>query len=585
MSDEQGAGVYRQWLQDDRVEPELRAELQRLEAEGMVDELRDRFAGDLEFGTGGLRARMGAGTNRMNVHTVRKASAGVARWICAGFADGQRRLVIGYDGRRQSAQFAEETARVAAFYGVTSYLFPAARPTPLLSFAVRHLGCSAGIMVTASHNPPEYNGYKVYGADGCQVLPDGAAVIVREMESVGDVLAVPILSKADAAQSGLLHTVGPDVEAAYRVALTVLHRDLGAGVKDQLRIVYTPLHGTGGALVPSALAAAGFANVHVVKQQANLDSEFTHVASPNPEEAKAYDLALALAHELAQTPGEAPDVLLATDPDADRVGVMARDASGQYVPLSGNDIGGLVLADYLPYLQATGTLGADATVVTTHVTSDFGEAVARSYGADTVRTLTGFKYIGEQIARYEASGSRSFVFGYEESVGYLAKPFVRDKDSVQAVLLIAQMAAAVKARGSTLPDALLDLFSKHGYYRDRLLSFTFEGQTGHVRMQKLMAALREDPLTVSGQEPLSVEDTLEGVRRYPDKTSEPLDLPQADVLKHVFVGGAWIAVRPSGTEPKLKAYLGVCEAGDRAATERLDAMEAALRTRLASYLQ
>lgn len=574
---------YKQWLADERVEPVLRAELQTLVAAGKRSELEERFASDLEFGTGGLRAKIGAGTNRMNVHTVRKASAGVALWLRALEPDARRRIVIGYDGRRQSPEFAMETALVAAAYGVTAYVFAAARPTPLLSYAVRYLQCGSGVMITASHNPKEYNGYKVYGATGAQVLPDAANRIVLEMEAAGDVLDVPHLSEEEARARGLLHIVSDDVEAAYLHELTVLHRTLPAGAKDKLQIVYTPLHGTGGAIVPQALQAAGYAHVHEVQEQSGLDSEFTNVISPNPEDGKAYDLALVLAERLAKD-GLGPDILLATDPDADRMGVMARDAKGEYVALSGNDVGGLILSNYLPYLQAQGALSEQSRLITTHVTSDFGEAIAHSYGVQTERTLTGFKYIAAKIGEYEQAEERAFVFGYEESVGYLAQPFVRDKDSVQAALLIAHMAAAAVARGSTVVDDLTALFMRYGFFRDRGLGFTFEGHTGHTRMRDLMNDLRTTPLTVAGLSLQATEDTWQQVRKYADGSETPLDLPQADVLKFLYEDGVWMAVRPSGTEPKLKAYLGVRAANDETAQALLDQLEQALHIRLQPYL-
>lgn len=571
---------YQQWIDDERVDPDLRAELRALVQAGNEAELSERFAAHLAFGTGGMRAKLGAGTNRMNVHTVRKASAGLARFVCAVAPAGARRIVIAYDGRRKSAQFAMDCARVAAAHGVEAFVFAEARPTPLLSFAVRQLHCTAGVMVTASHNPADYNGYKVYGADGAQVLADAAQAIVTEMEAAGDLLAIPLAEERDAREKGLIHTVAPAVEDAYMDALTALHRTLPSGAKEALTIVYTPLHGTGAALVPLALKRAGFFDVHIVAKQAALDSEFTFVKSPNPEEPAAYDLALQTARELASLPaGKAPDILLATDPDADRVGVMVRSADGSYQALSGNEVGALVLSDYLPYLQSQGQLPADATLVTTHVTSDFGAAVASAYGVMTERTLTGFKFIGEKIAQYEQTGKHSFVFGYEESVGYLARPFVRDKDSVQAVLLIAHMAAAVKARGSDLAAHLQALFERFGFYCDRQLNFTFEGQSGLRQMRALLSELRQAPLAVQGLTLEAVEDAWEGVTRFADGRETKLDLPQSDVLKFLYAGGAWVAVRPSGTEPKLKAYLGVCEPTREAAHDRLQQLHQAFALR------
>ncbi len=545
------SNTYEKWLQDERLDEQLRKELTELVAQDALDELRERFARDLEFGTGGLRAKMGVGTNRLNRYTVRKATYGVVRWIQSQFAGKEQSIVIGYDGRHHSAEFAHEVASVAAAHGVLAYVYADARPTPMLSFAVRHLGCAAGVMITASHNPPEYNGYKVYGADGGQVLPDAAVQIVRFTQEVVDLFAVPVMDFPSAVHEGFVRTVETSVEEAYFAALHPLHRNIAQESKDHTTIVYTPLHGTGGSAVPRALREAGFENIVLVDKQSYLDGNFTNVKNPNPEEYVAYDLALETAKEVAA------DVIMATDPDADRVGVMAKDNAGNYVFFSGNEIGALLLSDYLPELAVQGKLTKDAVMVTTNVTSDFGEVIAKSYGVQTERTLTGFKYIGDRIEAYEQQGNQRFVFGYEESVGYLALPFVRDKDSVQAAILIANLIAALRAKGTNLVEAREALYTKFGYFQDKLLSYTFIGLTGLQKMNDFMQSLRMEPLFVALSKTLVVEDYLSGEKTYADGTQDKLTLPSSDVLQFRFADNSWVAVRPSGTEPKLKVYVGV----------------------------
>lgn len=568
---------YEQWLYDDRLDKQLRQELVDLLAKDAKDELTERFAGDLEFGTGGLRAKMGVGTNRLNMYTVRKATYGVVRWIQRQFEEKEQKIVVGYDGRNHSAEFAHEVASVAAAHGVLAYVYPAARPTPMLSFAVRQLGCSAGVMITASHNPAEYNGYKVYGADGGQVLPDAAEQIVRYTKEVDDLFAVPVMAFVNALHEGWVQMVDTSVEEAYFAALRPLYRDLSQESKD-ITIVYTPLHGTGGAAVPKALHEAGFTNVVLVDQQAYLDGDFTHVKNPNPEEYVAYDLALETAQQVSA------DVIMATDPDADRVGVMARDKMGNYIFFSGNEIGALLLSDYLPELVLQGKIAEGSVMVTTNVTSDFGETIAKSFGVQTERTLTGFKYIGDRIKTYEQEGDQRFVFGYEESVGYLALPFVRDKDSVQAAILIANLVAGLHAKGTNLVEAREVLYTKFGYFRDKLLSYTFSGLTGLQKMNDFMQSLRKGPLTVEGSKTLVIEDYLAGEKTNADGTKSKLDFPSSDVLQFRFEGNSWIAVRPSGTEPKLKVYVGVKGQNGEHAEKLLHTYVAAIEERIRPLL-
>lgn len=563
------------WLTDERVDHELREELEMLGEE----ERRARFAGELSFGTGGMRALMGAGENRMNIHTVRRASFGLAQYVREHAAKENWRIAIGYDGRYNSARFAEEVACVAAAEGVTAILYEAPRPTPMLSYAVRAHACAAGVMITASHNPPAYNGYKVYDATGCQVLSEAAAEIEAAIRAVGELLAVPVLTRAAALEAGRLILLGEEMDERYLREVHALAKGRRPHPEHDPVIVYTPLHGVGGSMVPSALLQAGFAAVHVVEQEAVLDPAFTHVDSPNPEDRSAYRGALKRAQEVGA------DLIMATDPDTDRVGVMARASDGSYDFFSGNEIGGMLLDSYLSHVEKQGALPAHGVVVCTHVTSDFGEAIARAYSCRTVRTLTGFKYIGAWINEHERGGAQeeTFVFGYEESVGYLALPFVRDKDAVQASVLIAQMMADAKRVGETLPERRARLFARYGFYRDRLLGFQFDGMSGAQRMQTLMSELREHPLAIGEEVPDATEDTLRGTRTRASGAVETVELPKADVLKFSYQDGAWVAVRPSGTEPKLKVYLGVCKSSEETATARLDELEKAVRERLKAY--
>lgn len=571
--------VWQSWRQDERLDAQLMMELEGLSREDKREELQDRFSRDLEFGTGGMRAKLGVGINRMNVHTVRRATYGVVKWLVEKHPDKQK-LAIGYDGRHQSREFAEAVAQVAAAFDVQAVLYRHPRPTPFLSFAVRHLQCGAGVMVTASHNPPEYNGYKVYGADGGQLLSEDADTIVSRMQEATDVFAVPFVAKNDLKYQRLVIETDDAIEEAYFREITPLFALIDEEVKSQLKVVYTPLHGTGAEVVPEALRRAGFSEVHTVLEQMRLDPDFSDTKSPNPEEKSAYDLAVKVAEDVNA------DVIFATDPDTDRVGVMARNNDGEYVLLTGNEVGALALDFYLEILQKTSRLPADGRIVTTIVTSDFGEEAAKHYGMVTERVLTGFKYIGDRINAYEREGNAHFVFGYEESVGYLALPFVRDKDAVQATVLMASMAASRKQRFGNLVAARDALFEKCGYFRDHLLGFTFIGQSGLVQMQHFMQELHETPIDISDLALIAVEDYL-SLTRWDAVSGErtPLHLPEADVVKFFYRGGSWMAVRPSGTEPKLKVYLGA-KGADLAEAERaLQALHQALTLRIEPYLK
>ncbi len=561
-----------------RLDAALQQELEAIIAGNDSEELQDRFAQDLEFGTGGMRAKLGVGINRMNVHTVRRATWAVVQWLIDKHPD-KRKLAIGYDGRHKSREFAEAVAQVAAALQVHAVLYVHPRPTPFLSYAVRSLQCGAGVMVTASHNPPEYNGYKVYGDDGGQILEEDAASIVHRMQSQSDIFAVPYMSPQDPEYQQWVVATDQALEEAYFHEIISLNHLASAEEQAALQIVYTPLHGTGAAVVPEALRRAGFAHVATVSDQMTLDPDFSYTRSPNPEEPSAYDLAVKVAGD-AQA-----DVIFATDPDCDRVGVMALDQRGEYVLLTGNEVGALAVDFYLETLQKSGRLPTDGRVVTTIVTSDFGEAVAAPYGVVTERTLTGFKYIGDRIHAYEMAGNAHFLFGYEESVGYLALPFVRDKDAVQATVLLAHMAASRKRLYGSLVAARDALFERVGYFQDKLLGFTFSGQSGHLQMQRFLDNLRATPIVTGVMELLAVEDYLP-LKRVELATGHVSDLlfPKADVVKLFYQGGSWLAVRPSGTEPKLKIYLGAKGDSHNEAARALQALDSAFAERIQPFL-
>lgn len=563
--------LYRLWLDYPLHPPEIQADLAALnEDEANILEC---FYRDLEFGTGGLRGILGAGTNRMNIYTVRKATLGLAAYLSAqahptsiltlSMAKGGQpaadhvsesprvQVVIGYDCRRMSAEFALEAGRVLAAAGLRAYVFEHLCPTPELSYAVRELGAQAGIMITASHNPPEYNGYKLYGPDGGQILPDVAAAITDEIANINDVFGIASLPRNDAQSGGMLVWLGRELDERYYEAVVreVVQPRISSAERTGLKIVYSPLHGTGSLPVQEVLKRAGYANVFVVASQEQPDGEFPTVKSPNPEESEAFDLALQLAREVTA------DVVLATDPDADRVGVAVRDGVGEYHLLTGNQTGGLLLDFLIHQREWTGRLAQNSIVLKTIVTSDLGAVVAKAHGIAVEDTLTGFKYIGDRIRVYEEDGQKQFFFGYEESYGYLISPMVRDKDAVQSCLAIAEMAAYHKHKGRTLLEALQDLYERVGYFREELMSVTLPGVQGLDTIQAIMRHLRQNRVAVEGLSLTAVEDYQTGLRTVAEQ-QERLTLPISDVLKYVFDNGTWLAVRPSGTEPKIKFYLG-----------------------------
>jgi phosphoglucomutase len=509
-----------------------------------AQQLEDHFYQYLNFGTGGMRGELGVGTNRMNIYTIRLAAYGLATHIVSnGEAAKSRGVVIAYDTRNFSKEFAIETAKVLGAQGVKAYVFSEQRPTPELSFAVRYLNAYAGVVITASHNPKQYNGFKVYGSDGAQMVPNDVQVIVEAMKRQNDVFSIPVVPFEENGQWILA-----EIDNAYAEGLQTLKQ---RPINKEMKLVYTPLHGAGLTPVTRGLEEMGFTNVFVVKEQAIPDGNFSTVPYPNPEESAAFEMAISLGKEVNA------DLLLATDPDADRLGVAVRK-DNDYTLLTGNQLGALVI-EYLLGAKATANqLPSNGVVLKTIVTAELGATIAKSYGVEVVNVLTGFKYIAEKIAEYENTNEKKFLFGYEESYGYLVQPFVRDKDAVQLALVTAEMASYYAQQDKTLMDALEDLYRKYGYFKEALISKEFKGKSGQEEMQKLLMDYRNNPFSeIGGISVAVVEDYLKGTGTYQDGRVCQLELPKENVLKYVLEDGSWIAIRPSGTEPKCKFYIGV----------------------------
>ena len=561
--------IYRQWCTAPCFNEETRAELQAL-AQNEA-EIEDRFYRRLEFGTGGLRGVIGAGTNRMNIYTVRQATQGLANYILENHGQ-HKGVAIAYDSRRMSAEFSEEAALCLNASGIRTYRFESLRPTPELSFAVRHLGCLAGIVITASHNPAEYNGYKVYWEDGAQITPPHDKNIMAHVEAVTDYSLVKTMDKDSAIAAGLYHTIGSETDDLYMDQLKqqCIHPQMIREAAKDIRIVYTPLHGTGNVPVRRVLKELGFAHVFVVKEQELPDGTFPTVTSPNPEDEKAFALALKLAEEVDA------DIVLATDPDADRLGVYAKDTkTGTYVNFTGN-MSGMLIAEYiLRERTRTGTMPERPALVKTIVTTEMARAVAADYHTTLIEVLTGFKYIGEQMKRFEQEQSYQFVFGLEESYGCLAGTYARDKDACVAVMMLCEAAAYYKTQGKTLWDAMMDLYDKYGYYKEGLATVTLKGIDGARRIQQIMGQARNNPPEMlGGCQVLAVRDYKENIRKDM-RTGEtaPAGLPVSDVLYYELEDRAWCCIRPSGTEPKIKYYFGVKGSSLQDAQNRLDRLE------------
>lgn len=543
---------YEQWMAYEQLDGELKRLLQ--ERQDDLKWLEDGFYKDLEFGTGGMRGEIGPGTNRMNIYTVRKASEGLARYIESFGEEAKKRgVVIAYDSRHKSQEFAMEAAKTLATHGIQTYVFDKLRPTPELSFAVRYLHAFSGIVITASHNPPEYNGYKVYGEDGGQLPPETADMVIRYVSEVENELTIYVEEETTLKEKGLIRIIGKEVDDAYINAVKTISLQPQLAEEVDVNIVFTPLHGTSNQPVRRALKELGYRNVFVVKEQEQPDPNFSTVASPNPEEHAAFALAIELGKQVNA------DLLIATDPDADRLGIAVKNEQGEYVVLTGNQTGGLLLHYLLSQKKEKGILPENGVVLKTIVTSEFGRAIAQSFGMHTVDTLTGFKFIGEKIKEYEQTGQYTFQFGYEESYGYLIGDFARDKDAVQAAVLAAEVCAFYKKQGMSLYEGLLQLFDQYGYYREGQQSLTLKGKEGAETIQAILTSFRNVPPTeVAGKKVTVIEDykTKERIHTLTGEKTM-ITLPTSNVLKYVLEDDSWFCLRPSGTEPKIKVYFGV----------------------------
>ena len=560
--------IYEQWLANPYFDEAIKEELKGISED--ENEIKERFYMDLEFGTAGLRGIIGAGTNRMNIYVVRRATQGLANYIAKVDKKAQG-VAIAYDSRHMSPEFAEEAALCLAANGIKAYIFESLRPTPELSFAVRHLGCVAGINVTASHNPPEYNGYKVYWEDGAQITPPHDSGIMGEVKSISDWNTVKTMDKAEAEKAGLFQVIGKEVDDAYMAELKkqVIHMDAIEKEGKNLKIVYTPLHGTGNIPARRILKELGFENVYVVKEQELPDGDFPTVSYPNPEAAEAFELGLKLAKEVDA------DLVLATDPDADRLGVRVKDKNGEYHDLTGN-MSGCLLANYeLSQRKAVnGSLPEDGALIKTIVTTNLADAIAKGYGVNLIEVLTGFKFIGQQILGFENSGKGSYLFGFEESYGCLIGTYARDKDAIVATMALCEAAAYYKTQGKTLWDAMIEMYEQFGYYKDAIQSVTMKGIEGLQKIQEIMNSLRQNPPTeFAGHKVTAVRDyKADTITDVATGAVKPTGLPNSNVLYYELTDDAWVCVRPSGTEPKVKFYYGVKGTSLADADEKSDIM-------------
>lgn len=568
MSLERALAQYELWLKDPLIDEETKRELVSLQANDK--ELEDRFYRDLEFGTGGLRGVIGAGTNRMNRYTVAKATQGLAQFVKKQAQERPSSVAIAYDSRNQSPEFALEAALVLAGNGVKAYVFESLRPTPELSFAVRHLGCAGGIVITASHNPPEYNGYKVYGNDGGQLVPHDAEQVLAEIYTVDKLSGIKRLERSAAEAQELLQWIGSEVDEAFVNAVSgvSLHPDTVKRISDRFNILFTPLHGAGNLSVRNVLKRIGFDNVHVVPEQEKPDANFSTVKSPNPEEREAFTIALGMAKETKA------DIIIGTDPDCDRMGAVVQNDQGDFIVLNGNQSGAIMAYYVLDSLKRRGELPDNGVLIKTIVTSEMGAAIAQSFGVSTINTLTGFKYIGEKMTEFEKTGEYRFLFGYEESYGYLAGTYCRDKDAVLASMLICEAAAYYKSRGKTLYDVLQELYGKYGYFREQLESRTMKGKDGLEKIKGIMEDWRNNaPASVGDVQVVGVQDYSKGID----------GLPTENVLKYTLADDSWFCLRPSGTEPKIKMYFAVRGSSVEDAGERLEQLRVSVMSRVDQF--
>ena len=573
--------IYEQWLANPYFDEATKEELKGISED--ENEIKERFYMDLEFGTAGLRGIIGAGTNRMNIYVVRRATQGLANYIAKVDKKAQG-VAIAYDSRHMSPEFAEEAALCLAANGIKAYIFESLRPTPELSFAVRHLGCVAGINVTASHNPPEYNGYKVYWEDGAQITPPHDSGIMGEVKAISDWNTVKTMDKAEAEKAGLFQVIGKEVDDAYIAELKkqVIHMDAIEAEGKNLKIVYTPLHGTGNVPARRILKELGFENVYVVKEQELPDGDFPTVSYPNPEAAEAFELGLKLAKEVDA------DLVLATDPDADRLGVRVKDKNGEYHDLTGN-MSGCLLANYeISQRKAVnGSLPADGALIKTIVTTNLADAIAKGYGVNLIEVLTGFKFIGQQILGFENSGKGTYLFGFEESYGCLIGTYARDKDAIVATMALCEAAAYYKTQGKTLWDAMIEMYDQFGYYKDAIQAVTMKGIEGLAKIQEIMNSLRANPpKEFAGHQVTAVRDyKADTIKDLTTGEVKPTGLPNSNVLYYELTDDAWVCVRPSGTEPKVKFYYGVKGSSLEDADEKSEIMGKAVLDMVAAMTE
>ena len=568
---------YQQWLEDPSIDEETKAELRSIADD--ENEIKERFFKELEFGTGGLRGIIGNGSNRLNQYTVGKASQGLANYIKKEGTQ-EKGVAIAYDSRFMSPEFAEVAGLIFAANGIPAFVYPSLRPVPMLSFAVRELGCTAGVVLTASHNPPEYNGYKVYWADGAQVVAPRDKGIITEVNAVTDFGQIQRMDKAEAVEKKLFNLIGEEVDEAFdkNVQAQLMCPDMIQRMGDKLNIVYTPLHGSGNMPVRRNLEKAGFKNVYIVKEQEQPDSSFSTVDYPNPEDTKVFVLAQKLAAEVDA------DVIIGTDPDCDRVGAMVKDEKGEFVALTGNMVGALATEYILARRKEQGKLPENGAVIKTIVSTEMIAPICHAYGVKKIDVLTGFKFIGEQIKGFDETGSNTYLFGFEESYGCLAGTYARDKDAVYASVMICEMAAYYKEKGMTLYEALLALYEKYGYYREGVKSMTMKGLEGMARIQLIMKTFRENiPAELGGYKVVFAKDYKTQVfKNMVTGVQSGSPLPVSDVLHYTLEDGTWVCIRPSGTEPKLKFYIGVKADSLQAAQDKVAMLDKDIEAKVAA---
>ena len=564
--------TYTIWNKRPDLAPEVREDLDKIANDN--EALEDAFYTPMEFGTAGMRGLIGAGINRMNIYTVRQATEGLARFMDTLDEETKLRgVAISYDSRHMSQEFAFEAARVLGAHGIPSFVFESLRPTPELSFTVRHLHAYAGIMITASHNPKQYNGYKIYGEDGAQMPPKESDMITNYIREVDDLFAVEVADKDAMINDNTLQVIGSEVDEVYleNAKEVTIDRELVAEEGKTMKLVFTPLHGTGGMLGEKALRQAGFEDFTMVPEQAMPDPEFPTVEHPNPEFTEAFDLAIKLGKS------QKADLLVAVDPDADRLGAAVRQPDGEYELLTGNQIAALMLNYILTARKKAGNLPANGALVKSIVSSEFATKVAADFGIETITVLTGFKFIAEQIQHFEETNEHSFMLGFEESYGYLIRPFVRDKDAIQSLVLLAEVAAFYKKQGKNLYDGLQELFEKYGYFAEKTIALTFDGIEGAQEIKDLMAKFRQElPTDFAGYKVIAAEDYQASSRQDAEGNVTTINLPKSNVLKYFLEDGTWIAVRPSGTEPKIKFYIGTQGTSEADAQAKCEKFEKAI---------